>query len=281
MILPMKYRNSFLVSPLALLLVTCAVAAAPKAPTAPVAHRAVYAIGLADSGQSSGVTRAEGRMVFEVTGSNCDGYTMSQRLVVRLGGSEGSDRLLDFRVSTYESGDGELYRFISRTYVNDRIVEDVKGLAERTGSGIDVRINNPDEKILQLDKQTLFPSQHLHALLSAAQAQEQFMTVRIYEGAGTGESSDLVSAVIGAPAAPSSEHPILSGVRGWPVTMAYFDTAVPVTNDGEQTPSYQMSFVLYENGVTQDLIMDYGDYKLSGTLSTAEAIDEEVTCPGD
>ena len=33
-----------------------------------------------------------------------------------------------------------------------------------------------------------------------------------------------------------------------------------------------MSFTLYENGVTNDLVMDYGDYALAGTLQTIEPL---------
>ena len=39
-----------------------------------------------------------------------------------------------------------------------------------------------------------------------------------------------------------------------------------------------MSFTLYENGVTNDLVMDYGDYALSGSLKTIEPL-AEPDCP--
>ena len=41
---------------------------------------------------------------------------------------------------------------------------------------------------------------------------------------------------------------------------------------GEELPSYQVSFTLYENGVTNNLVMDYGDYALSGSIKTIEAL---------
>ncbi len=33
-----------------------------------------------------------------------------------------------------------------------------------------------------------------------------------------------------------------------------------------------MSFTLYENGVTSNLVMDYGDYALSGSLTDIERL---------
>jgi hypothetical protein len=239
---------------------------------APVPHRAIYEIGLADSQERSGITNASGRMVFEVAGSACEGYTMSQRMVVRLGDTEGEDRLLDFRVSTFESGDGQLYRFTSRTYINDRVVEEVTGTAERTGRGIQVKLQNPDEKVVRLAEQALFPSQHLHAILAAAKSDRRFVSAEIYEGAGKGESADTATAVIGGPKKEDASEPVTGGKLRWPVSIAYFNNE-PDGTSGEQTPTYQMSFLLYENGVTRDLMMDYGDYVLSGTLQSIDALE--------
>ncbi|HEX2257831.1 MAG TPA: cell envelope integrity EipB family protein [Afifellaceae bacterium] len=261
--------------PLAGLLAAAAPQPGPLAVTdAPVPHRAVYEIGLAESQERSGVTNASGRMVFEVAGSACEGYTMTQRMVVRLGDTEGDDRLLDFRVSTFESGDGALYRFSSRTYINDRVVEEVTGLAERTGRGIQVKLQNPDEKTLRLAEQALFPSQHLHAILAAARAERHFVSAEIYEGAGKGESADTATAVIGGPEKAAGSEPVTGGKTRWPVSIAYFDNEPDGGEaSGEQTPTYQMSFLLYENGVTRDLLMDYGDYALSGKLESIDALE--------
>jgi hypothetical protein len=62
-------------------------------------------------------------------------------------------------------------------------------------------------------------------------------------------------------------------VRRWPVTVGYFTGETEQESDlGEELPTYQMSFTLYENGVTNDLIMDYGDYALAGALKEIEPL---------
>ena len=72
-----------------------------------------------------------------------------------------------------------------------------------------------------------------------------------------------------------ADSPLRNGVRSWPVSVGYFDPTKPTKDDfGEEMPSYQMSFTLYENGVTNDLVMDYGDYALGGSLKTIEPLDE-------
>ena len=48
--------------------------------------------------------------------------------------------------------------------------------------------------------------------------------------------------------------------------------------DGEQTPIYVMSFVLYENGVSRHLKIDYGDFAIVGRLSDLDMIPAKA-CP--
>lgn len=250
----------------------------PPAEATPVPHRAVYRIGLAESENRSGITGADGRMVFEVAGNACDGYTMSQRLVVRLSAEEGADRLLDFRVSTFESGDGDLYRFISKSMMNDRVVESIQGTARRGGRGLEVRLQNPDEKIVNIAGTPLFPSQHLQALIAAARSDQRFFSASIYEGAGTGENADTATAIIGTAQRDQKDGALTKGRIRWPVSIAYFSKDYDDRQElGEETPVYQMKFLLYENGVTRELIMDYGDYALFGTLESITALERE-TC---
>ena len=260
-------------------------ASASAAQTAPALrsvlapHRAIYDIALARTDDGSGVSSADGKMVFEVTGNSCDGYKMRQRMVVNIGDEEGNIGLLDFRITTFESADGEVYNFDSRTTVNQEVVEAVEGEARRHGGAIEVSLKQPAEKTVTLTGSVLFPSQHLQAILDAARANRRFLSADIYEGAGTGEATDEAAAAIGEAMPSSADAPLRTGVRHWPVSVGYFDPANPVESPlGEEIPTYQMSFTLYENGVTNDLVMDYGDYALSGSLKQIEPLAAE-DCP--
>jgi len=242
-------------------------------------HRAIYDIVLARTEEGSGVSSADGKMVFEVTGNVCDGYKMRQRMVVNIGDGDGNIGLLDFRITTFESADGAVYSFDSRTTVNQEIVEAVEGEAHRHGDSIEISLKQPSEKTVTLTGSALFPSQHLQAILDAARANRRFLASDIYEGAGTGESTDEAAAAIGEAMPPVPNAPLRSGVRHWPVSVGYFDPANPVeTPLGEEIPTYQMSFTLFENGVTNDLVMDYGDYALSGSLKQIEPLSAGGDC---
>ena len=51
----------------------------------------------------------------------------------------------------------------------------------------------------------------------------------------------------------------------WPVSIGYFELT-----GGDLTPSYQIDFRLYENGVSRELLIDYGEFTIHGTLSSLE-----------
>ena len=59
------------------------------------------------------------------------------------------------------------------------------------------------------------------------------------------------------------------------VTISYFDKA----DKQEALPEYTIAFKLYDNGVTRDLEMDYGDFSLTGKITDLELIEAD-SCEG-
>jgi hypothetical protein len=43
-------------------------------------------------------------------------------------------------------------------------------------------------------------------------------------------------------------------------------------------PTYRISFKLYENGMTRDLVMDYGDFSMTGTLVDLDLFEAPQNC---
>jgi hypothetical protein len=54
--------------------------------------------------------------------------------------------------------------------------------------------------------------------------------------------------------------------------MSYFD----ITGDNQDTPAYQVSFDLFENGVASGLNMDYGSFKMRGDIVRLEFLPAEL-----
>jgi hypothetical protein len=54
-------------------------------------------------------------------------------------------------------------------------------------------------------------------------------------------------------------------VKAWPATISYYDLAKGDNNDG--TPSFEILVEMFENGVSGDMVIDYGDYALNAKLA--------------
>lgn len=254
------------------------VAAAEDAVLEP--HRAVYDLQLEQASARTGIAGVSGRMVLEVTGSECDGWTVSFRNVNDFSLSEGSNRLIDHRSSSWEAGDGSTFRHTQRQYVDGRLEEEMmvtvtRGGADEAGRGA---ITKPEEMSFTLPEGSLFPVAHQNKLLAGAAAGERRDESTVYDGSDGATSYRAIS-FIGPQRPPEApERATGSGAEAlaeqpsWPVTISYFPAGeVP---QGEETPSHQVSFDMYANGVAGDLVLDYGDFALEGTLTEIEMLDQ-------
>ena len=240
-----------------------------------VPHRAVYEMTLDQSRPASGVAGVQGRMVFEFAGSGCDGYTMNMRLVTRIEGETGRSSTTDLRSSTWEEGRGKRFRFNSSQYRGEKLEESTSGDAERAASrsDVDVQVSGPKPKELKVSGPVLFPTQHSLAILEAAKQGKSVLQARVYDGSGKGDKVYATTAFIGKPVKPGAKRPekrvkndeALDKLVSWPVSISYFDNDEP----GE-TPVYQLGFRFYENGISRDLVIDYGDFAIKGDLSSLE-----------
>lgn len=258
-----------------------AAAAGPVEPVGLAPHRAVYDFELSKSGANS-VTEMRGRMVYELTGSTCEGFTQTMRFVTRGVNQDGAANQSDTRSTTWEDADGKQFRFDTSQIHDKDAAEKVHGAARRGSPGIDVSITQPESKSLHLDPTTLFPVQHALALLDAARHGKTSMTADLYDGSDSGDKVFSTTAVIGAPfpaghnkslpKVPNTE--VLDGLRAWPVSLSYFDKG----KAGEDaTPAYQLGFIYYEDGVSRRLVLDYGDFALKGDLRSITFLDRS-TC---
>ena len=250
-------------------------------------HRAVYEITLANSVAGSGVTDMSGRMVYELTGSNCDGFTQNMRFVTRTANQEGTETINDLRTSSWEELAGKRLRFSSTQYQNDEIAEASQGDAVRNkaGNNADVDLVRPQKKKVTLPTDIYFPMQHATALIQSAKSGESHLAANLYDGSEKGEKYYVTNAVIGkkyeqgavANAAAFKDAAKLEGLASWPVAISYFEAG----KDKEDTPpAYELSFRYYENGVTENLKIDYGQFALKGVLKELNVL-PQGKCAGD
>jgi hypothetical protein len=240
-----------------------------------VAHRAIYEMTLDDARSASGITGIDGRMVFEFTGSECDGYSLNMRMVTQMTDTQGQTNLTDLRSSTWEQGDGQKFRFQSAQYLNDKLGDVTMGRAvrETPNEAVKVKLSQPSTAELDLSGPLLFPTQHSFALIAAAHTGQGLFQARVYDGSEKGQKVYDTTAFIGTEVQPGSDPKLeqvakdkgLGELASWPVSIGYFEA-----KGGDLTPSYQIDFRLYENGVSRDLLIDYGDFSIHGTLTSLE-----------
>ncbi|MTI44208.1 uncharacterized protein DUF1849 [Roseibium hamelinense] len=253
-----------------------AVSAASGVALAP--HRAVYDMKLGDIDANSGLAGLNGLMVYDFSGNACDGYSVSFRFVTEFQDTSGSRQVTDLRTTSFEAPDAQSYQFLSKTYVDQKLSESTKGEARVEQGGKQVNLSEPDERSLEIASSAMFPTEHLKRIINAAFAGEKFVAADIYDGSETGDKVYATTTVIGAaktgdlPAdAVAAMKERLKDSEHWPVTIAYFDPAKDQV--GEETPAYQLSFVLYENGISRRLNLDYGDFTIEGKLRELEFYD--------
>jgi len=247
-----------------------------------VPHRAVYDLTLLRAGSSNGVENARGRIAMEFGGDACEGYTLKYRQVTILNSSESGSNTVDIQTATYETGDGRSMHFKSTSFRQGMIKDgEVDGDAKLTPQGsLNVALKQPKRKAFEAPGETVFPTEHLKRLIEAGRRGDSTLSVKVYDGSNKGDkvydTLGLIGRKIEAGTNTASLEDVvqnekLASIARWPVTISYFEEG-----KADRTPIYTISFELYENGVSRDLKLDYGDFALKGELKSLD-----VQAPSD
>jgi hypothetical protein len=239
-------------------------------------HLAIYDLKLANSRGKRSLEAVRGRIVYDFS-SACEGYGLQFRQVTSLDSGEGKTALSDLRATSWEDADAKSFRFNSQNFLDDRLVENVDGNAERQTDGVAVKLSKPEKKQFSAGS-AVFPTEHMRDILVAARAGKSLLQVIVYDGSDNGQKVYQSLTVIGRKIAPNERKPTdaagnqsaLADLDRWPVTISYFEKT---DQGGEQTPVYSISFELYDNGISRALVLDYGDFAVAGDMTSLEMRD--------
>lgn len=262
--------------------VAAAALPAGAGPVALAAHRAIYDLKLDSSDRTADLADMNGRIVMEFSGSSCGGYSLTLRFVTEISDQNGDLRITDARSKTFEAGDGRIFEFTNETFIDENLTEESRGKADRTENGIAVALTKPSRKHFVLDKAVAFPTSQIVHIIEAAQRDQNFLQLDVYDGQEDGQTVYATTVVVGDGSRDShdigdevaTQDAGVAGLRHWPVTVSYFDQR----GAGEQTPIYVMSFILYENGISRHLKIDYGDFAIVGRLAGLDLL-PGADCP--
>jgi hypothetical protein len=226
------------------------------------AHRAMYALTLQQA-RGAEVSGASGTMAYEVLDA-CDGWATRQRLEMTISNRDGQDIQMLSDYTTWESKDGLQMRFRMRQTTETAVTSEVAGEAslERTGGPGQVRYSVPEAATKALPAGTLFPMAHTEAILAAARAGKKFTTLPLFDGTSEKGGQDSSVAIVNWEGPRASKWPDLSALSSGRVHVAFFDR-----DASSQQPDYEVGMRYWDNGVADDLTMDFGDFVMKGALT--------------
>ena len=240
-----------------------AVAASPAGAEVTLAPQiAVYDLAL-DRSEDGSVAGATGRLAIQLT-DTCEGYALTERLVLELAPAEGEASVLDSQFSSYEDRQGALYRYSSQLTVNGEDVDATEGVG-RFEDGIGrAEIEKPAPMTLDLPPGAMFPLRFSIAMIKAAQE-----GARSFEGIyfdGDGENPTVLASAQFL-AETTGKDALEGHGRSWLTTIAFFPL-----DAGSDAPIYQSNLRLYENGVADDMLLNYGTFAIRATLADLEIL---------
>lgn len=209
------------------------------------------------------ITGATGQMSFNVV-DGCTGWATTQHMVLILRNVDGS---LDKTVSdymTWESKDGKTLTFTTRESDNDgpEQVDDAGSATHAPdGSGV-VSYTTPADTKYSLPPGTLFPMQHTAALLAAGDNGEKFISPPLFDGTDAYGAQATFVTVLKHYQGGKTKWPALDGLASSDVDIAFFDR-----KSSDQTPNFQTSMRYFNDGVATNLVLDFGDFVMTGTLT--------------
>ncbi len=227
-------------------------------------QHAVYKLALSKL-RTHDITGATGQMSFNVV-DGCTGWATTQHMTLIIRNVDGSLTKSVSDYVTWESKDGKTLSFSLSESDNDGKVKiDSAGIATHTGSdnsGI-IKYTTPANTVLKMPAGTLFPMQHTEALLAAGRAGVKFISPLLFDGTTTDGAQATFVTVLGHHAPGKTQWPALDGDASTDVDIAFFERK----NDDE-TPDFRTSMQYYENGVATGLVLDFGDFVMTGKLNT-------------
>lgn len=233
-------------------------------------HQAVYDITLASTaGGAASVVNAKGKMFYKIQ-KVCGRWQTESVFSLDIGYELSGLDTTNWKQTTRESADGCLFDFevFVREKGEDR--KDLAGSAVCKNGKKELRLSFPVRSEAVFPKNVVFPVQQTIRLLEAARQGKNNVSTYVYDGTRP-EALYSVNAAISAPENFSSpkvrgDADLTAGKKAWRFDTAFFEEFA-AGNLPDGTPSYEVSLYYYENGISDKIVQDFGDYRLLSTLT--------------
>lgn len=234
-------------------------------------HRAIYKVALGRAAGRSDVTAATGTMFYRFA-EGCDGWTVENRTVLQLSYESGGDTETVWTFASWESNDGRKFRFYARYEQDGAQIERLEGRAsiDAPGGGGAAEFTEPEGRITALPPGTLFPTEHLRALIAAADRGELRLTRVVFDGASI-DNPYLVTAVMG-PLPRGGRDALAAATRlpsvpAWWTQLAFFPYHQP-----HASPEFEIGAQYRADGIADRIVQRFDTFALDVRLSDFEAL---------
>jgi len=260
-----------------------ALGAAPMAPHAAAppaadggglaAHRATYELAL-DSVQGRDTVAASGHMAYQVSDA-CTSWATQQQLHLRTVSRDGQAIDLVSDYATLEGKDGRHLAFDMKQRANGAVTQQLRGDAVMDASGAGrIHYTLPKRATVALPPGTLFPMAHTAAIIRAARAGLKSIAPELFDGTGPDGAQDTYVTILDWHPSPSrSDQPVLAALGSSRVHVAFFSHA-----PGTITPDYESAMRYFDNGVADQLLMDFSGFTMRGTLRSLTLPRQRTRC---
>jgi hypothetical protein len=251
----------------ALLLLIASFSPAASAPVSDViaAHHALYKLTLKSS-NDQGVLAASGEMTYDVD-DGCTGWTTAQHLSIHMTDRDGKDVDMVSDYATFETKDGTRLSFHTRQASGTETTETLDGTAvlDRSGGHGHADFTTPERRRVALPPGTMLPTAHTVAILQAGRAGKRFLSMPLFDGTGVAGAQDTFVTIEGWQKPHTEKWTSLSNLPSGRVHVAFFDR-----DDTSEEPDYEIGMRYFDNGVADDLAMNFGDFVMDGKLAQFE-----------
>lgn len=239
-------------------------------------HEAVYDLALV--AQSSDFNSIDGRIALQLKPDACAGLTLDYRFMARFH-QDSELTVTDQQTLSKESRDGRRYEFRTKTLVDGAEQNKVEGVAVNDANATHVTFEAPVKRETDLPL-SVFPLGHTAKLIDAALKGERMVQANLFDGDDDADKLlTTTSLILPAKAGTHAMDPLvaktLEGLRSWNITESYYNS----DSDDDGMPVFETRYRLYENGVSDELHLDFGDYTLEGGLARLQFFDRATGCP--
>jgi EipB-like len=226
-----------------------------------LAHRALYTLTMGPT-KGQDVVAARGTMAYEVTDA-CDAWIVRQRLRMTVTNSDGEDVEMTSDYATWEAKDGLRLRFHMRQTTDTAVTSQTDGEArlDRLGGPGEAHYTSPKDQTLKLPIGTVFPMIHTETILAASRQKQHFLNLPLFDGTDENGVEDSFIIVLDQKPPMANPSPVLASLPSTKVHLSFFDHDV-----ASMMPTYEVTMRYWENGVADDMAMDFGDFVMNAKI---------------